>query len=222
MALDTRCIDCCKELIGSIPDDERKQYSALLSYEDVPYIDELHEGLTYLAISCMELAVLFSKFESEENHEIVVQRMTIGYLFEVYNSLWDWIGKPTKNICEARNLPTDEYIVLKKGLDSYFSKYLPLLKAVRDGSFHTKETGDKDWINSATRLLFRTKVPQKLRRYLYEYGYEINVATFKKGIYGCYPGIGGFAAIHPSGTVTPMVDLYYAGTPIKITPASVP
>src|SRR5689334_3468962 len=125
MALDPRCIDCCNELIGSIPDDERKQYFALLSYESVPYIDELHEGLTYLAISCMELAVLFSKFESEENHEIVVQRMTVGYLFEVYNSIWAWIGKPAKDICDARNLPTDEYIVLKKRLDLSFSKYLP-------------------------------------------------------------------------------------------------
>lgn len=218
MAPDPRCIDSCKELIASLPEDEQGAYLTLLAYEDIPYVDELHEGLTYLAVSCMELAVLFSKFESEERHEVVIQRMTVGYLFEVYNSVWEWIGKPTKAVCEASGPGVSEYTDLRKKLDSCFSKRLPLLKAVRDGSFHTKDSGDKDWVNSVTKLLFRTQVPQELRRSLYEYGYDVNVVTFKKGIYGCYPGIGGFAAIHPSGRINPMVDLYYAGTAIKVTP----
>lgn len=221
MSLSKKCISCCEELINALPEKEQINYKSLLIYEAMPYIDELHEGLTYLFISCMELGVLFSKFEKEERHEIVVQRMTVGYLFEVYNSIWEWIGKPIKNICENKNKDITDYNERKKILDSQFSKYISLLKAVRDGSFHTKDTGDKDWVNSATRLLFRNKIPQILRRHLYEYGYDINVLTFLKGIYGCYPGIGGFAAIHPSGKIIPMKDLYYVGASIKVTPEKV-
>jgi hypothetical protein len=55
-----------------------------------------------------------------------------------------------------------------------------------------------------------------LRRNLYEYGYNINVVKYQKGIYGCYPGIGGFGAIHPAGKINPMKDLYYSGTSIKM------
>ncbi|MEI9477354.1 MAG: hypothetical protein WCO26_12340 [Deltaproteobacteria bacterium] len=221
MGVDKSCLACCKELIRALPKEEQIHYESLLTPDDIPYIDELHEGLTYLFISCMELGVLFTKFENEKEHEIVIQRMTIGYLFEVYNSVWGWIGKAIKKICEERNVDPSDFYDLKKALDSHFSKYVPLLKAVRDGSFHTKETGDKDWINSATRLLFQNKVPQILRRNLYEYGYGVNMVVFQKSIYGCYPGIGGFGAIHPSGKINPMSDLYYAGTSIRVTPEKV-
>ena len=221
MSISEKVLSVCSELIGALPEEKQKNYKSLLSYKAVPFIDELHEGLTYLAISCIELGILFSKFEKEEQHEIVVQRMTVGYLFEVYNSICEWIGKPIKIICDNKSFDTGEYIERKKILDTQFSKYISLLKAVRDGSFHTKDTGDKQWVNTTTRLLYRNKIPQILRRHLFEYGYDINVITFQKGIYGCYPGIGGFAAIHPSGKIQPMKDLYYAGTNIIVTPDAV-
>ena len=44
------------------------------------------------------------------------------------------------------------------------------------------------------------------------------MAVYNNKIYGCYPGIGGFAAIHPAQGVMPMRDLYLAGTDIKFTP----
>ena len=221
MSTDHNCQTICKELIVSLPKSERSSFQDLLEYREIDFIDELHEGLTYLAQSCMELGVLFSKFDREievMGHNSIVKRMTVGYLFEVYNSIWEWIGKPVKNICTKKSISEKDFIDLKKKVDVTYSKYMPLLKAIRDAAFHTKDACDRDWANSATRLLFKNNVPQKLRHSLYAYGYKINVIVFNNKIYGCYPGIGGFAAIHPEQGVMPMRDLYLAGTDIKFTP----
>jgi len=223
VALDNNSKNICKDLIESLPENERTHFLGLMNYTEIPYIDDLHKGLTFLAQSCMELGVLFSKFENEKeimNHNSIVKRMTVGYLFEVYNSLWDWIGKPAKAICEHKGIEDDDFQQLKKEVDKIFSNYVPLLKAVRNGAFHTKEASDKDWSTTATRLLFHSNIPQKLRHSLYEYGYKINVAAHENGVYGLYPGIGGFAAIIPGQRIVPMKDLYLAGTNIKYTPDS--
>lgn len=214
----------CTDLIDSLPSNEKANFLDLVDVRDMSYIDNLHEGLTYLAQSCMELGVLFSKFENEVevmNHNSIVKRMIVGYLFEVYNSVWEWIGKPLKSKCDAKGISDGDFKDLKKYVDTTFSKYIPLIKSIRNGAFHTKEASDKDWATSATSLLFHCQIPQKLRHCLYEYGYKVNVAVYENGIYGCYPGIGGFAAIHPAGKVLPMKDLYLAGTNIKFTPAPV-
>lgn len=222
MSYDEACRKICVELIRDLPSNEISSYQDLLNYQEMTYIDDLHQGLTMLAISSMELGVLFSRFEREKevmNHLSIVKRMTVSYLFEVYNSIWEWIGKPVKTICEARDLPMDEFLIYKKSVDVEFSKFIPLLKAIRNGAFHTKEAEDKGRATSATRLLFEKQIPQRLRHCLYEYGYKTNIAAHKAKIYGCYPGIGGFGAINPAtGEVWPMRDLYLAGTDIKFTP----
>jgi len=218
MSLDRKCVECCEELIRALPVERRKRFDSLLTYKQHHYVDPLHEGLTYLAISCCELGVLFSKFEKEASYDIVLQRMTIGYLFEVYNSIWEWIGKPIKTLCKEKAIPVEDFESCRKALDVKFARYAPLVKAIRNGTFHTKDTGDKDWVDLAARLAFLQRIPQALRWHLYEYGYNVNVVKFNKGIYGCYPGIGGFGAIHPAGRVLPMKDLYLAGTAIRITP----
>lgn len=224
MSLNENCQTICKELMASLPESESSSFQDLLKNREMHFIDELHEGLTFLAQSCMELGVLFSKFDREVevmNHNSIVKRMTVGYLFEVYNSIWEWIGKPVKNMCVEKNVSENDFIDLKKTVDATYSKYIPLLKAIRNAAFHTKDASDKDWATSATRLLFQNNVPQKLQHCLYEFGYKINVAIYNNKIYGCYPGIGGFAAIHPTQGVMPMRDLYLAGTNIKFTPAPV-
>ena len=53
MSLSKKCISCCEELINALPEREQINYKSLITYEAIPYIDELHEGLTYLFISCM-------------------------------------------------------------------------------------------------------------------------------------------------------------------------
>lgn len=226
MSYDEACRKICIELVKDLPSKEKSKYIDLLDCQQITYIDDLHQGLTMLAISSMELGVLFSRFEREDevmNHLSIVRRMTVGYLFEVYNSVWEWIGKPVKAICESRNLPLEEFLRHKKSVDIEFSRFIPLLKAIRNGAFHTKEAGNKEWATSATRLLFEKQIPQKLRHSLYEYGYKINIAAHQAKIYGCYPGVGRFKAINSvTGEVLPMQDLYLAGTDIKFTPDFLP
>jgi hypothetical protein len=136
----------------------------------------------------------------------------------VYRSLWDWTGKPAKNLCLKRKVSDSGFIDCKAAVDSSFSEFLPLLSAVRNGVFHTKTAAEKEWVVPATKLLFEAKVPQRLRGSLYKYGYDLNVAANNAGIYSLYPGIGGFGAVNPAGHVLPMSDLFIAGTNVKITP----
>ena len=222
MSIDEKSRNICLTLIEQLPEKRRKAYQSLMEYHQMTYIDEIHHGLTMLAISCMELGALFSRFEQEEevrNHLSIVRRMTVGYLFEVYNSLWRWIGQPAKQLCESRSLPVEHFVDEKKRVDCAFSRYVPLLKVIRNSAFHTKDAGDKEWATTATGLLFEKQVPQRLWRCLYEYGYNINVVANRLRIYGCYPGIGGFGAINPAtGQARPMQNLYWAGTNVKVTP----
>ena len=214
--MEAKLLRLCEDLVRDLPTDEKTRFKQALNREPMLFVDPLHEGLTSLAVSCMELGVLFDKLRDKGAHNVIFQKLTVGYIFEVYNSIWSWVGKPVKSRCEAKGTDQTPFNESKRKLDRRFAQYAEILSAVRNGAFHTKDSGD--WVDLVTRLLFAKKIPEELRYQLYVFGYEVNVISFEKGLYGCYPGIGGFGAVHPSGKVRPMKDMYYAGTSIKITP----
>jgi hypothetical protein len=103
VAITTKCQETCRNLVQQLPADRRSSYLMLFEDDQVTYVDDLHQGLTLLARSCMDLATLFSKLKEGAwtfNQNVIVEGMVVGYLFEVYPG-----GHPNSPTCGHLKIP---------------------------------------------------------------------------------------------------------------------